>query len=312
LAGFISTELAAQPMAAATNLRTLISPFSPGSSSDVLARKLGGAVATRSNGVISVENHPGASGLLAVQQLLKLPRNGEAVLLANSGLVCNTPLLVKSPKGNNPQLDLVPVCIVAGAPFFLFANRQFSSGTLAELQSSHKDAAAGLTYAANDPGSANHVAGEVILRRLSIRGIHVPYKNSIQGVIDVVEGRVQVGVFGWQNISSFVKAGSLKVLALLANERLKVAPDIATVRGQGFGDFRIKGWHGLFAAREIPETSLQALDRLMHAVLRDYEMKQFIADIGFAPDYRGLADATEFVSAEIQKYRDLFQELKIP
>jgi tripartite-type tricarboxylate transporter receptor subunit TctC len=301
----------AQASPPVTHLRTLISPFSPGSAADSLARRLAGAIAVQSNAVVSVENHPGAGGLLAVQQLLKWPRNGEALLMANSGLICNTPLLVKSAKGNNPQIDLTPVCIVAGAPFFLFASRSFGSGTLAELHSSYRDSPNALTFAANDPGSANHIAGEVILRRLNIRGTHVPYKNSVQGVIDVVEGRVQLGVFGWQNISNFVNAGSLKALALLANERLQIAPGVDTVRGQGFGDFRIKGWHGLFASRDVSESSLQGLERMMYLVLRDREMKRFIEEIGFAHDFRGHSESVEFVSSEIQKYRTLFQELKI-
>lgn len=311
LAALTTVSLAAQEAASPTGLKTLISPFTSGSSADLLARRIAAAAASRFRSVVAVENHPGGSGLLAVQQLIKSPHNGETLLLANSGLICNTPLLVKPSKGLNPQTDLVPVCIVASAPFFLFAGRQFPAGNLVELQSAFANVPEGLSFAANEPGSANHVAGEVLLRQLKLAALHVPYKNSMQAVIDVAEGRVQVGVFSWQNLAALRQSGALRLLAVLANDRLMVAPDVLSVREQGFGPFTVKGWHGLFAPRDVPADALREQEQKLLPLLRDRDVTMFIGDIGFAPDPRGQAASSAFVATEIQRYRALFETLKL-
>jgi len=291
--------------------KTIIVPLPPGALTDSLARKLAQLMSKAFNSPLIVENIPGASGAIAVNQLLKQPRDGATLLLGNSGVICTTPLLMKGQLEFDPQVDLVPICTTANVIFLLFARNDFSANNLKELQRLYVGRSEHLSYAANAAGSANHIGAEAILQRLGIRGTYVPYNNIGQAIIDVVEGRVQLGIFGFPNISAFLDSGKVKVLCNLSDTPLEALPHIKTVAEQGFGKFDIVGWNALFVANGTPQSIIQGQERVMKSIFDDSDINLYIKKIGNVPAFRNHEDSRIFVHGEIRRYKELLRHYKL-
>lgn len=291
--------------------RTLIVPFAAGGTADSLGRKLAQLLSKTSNSSLTVENIPGASGAMAVSQILKQPRDGATLLLGNSGLICATPLLMKGQSEFDPQVDLVPVCTVADAPFLLFSGKDFPANNLKDLQRLYAGSSEHLAYSTNEIGSANHIGGEVILQRLGLQGTHVPYRVTSQAVIDVIEARVQIGVFSYQNIAPFLANGKAKVLCTLSNSRLEVLPQATTVMDQGFGKFDIQGWNALFIASGTPQSVVQGYEARIRSIFDHGDIQAFIKRMGNIPAFRDHERSEVFVNEEILRYRNLLLQYKL-
>ncbi|MDP3619380.1 MAG: tripartite tricarboxylate transporter substrate binding protein [Ramlibacter sp.] len=306
-----ASSVFSQGVSPSSSTSTLIVPFSAGSLADLLARRYATLLAEASGNTHLIDNLPGGAGVIASRALLRRPADGRTLLWANSGLICNTPLLAKPPLDFDPVTDFTPVCIFAASPFVLFAGRDFPASSLDELQRFARAQAEPVSYVGADVGSANHVAAEVLMQRLGARGMHVPYRNNQQAYLDVSEGRVQVGVFGWNNIAPLVKAGKAKILAVLADKPLLADPGIPTMASQGHGRFDIQGWFGLFALKGTPAVQIAEHEKQMQAMLRNKGFADFLVDAGQEPAFRGHAQAVPFVEAEVDRYRRVLQRLKL-
>ncbi|WP_194792944.1 tripartite tricarboxylate transporter substrate binding protein [Caenimonas koreensis] len=301
---------AQSPQPGATN--TFVVPMSAGSVADLLARKMGMQLADATGEAWVIENVPGASGALAARQVLRKSADGRTLLWGYSGLICATPLLAKPALEFDPVTDFTPVCTMSASPMVLFAGKDFPANDLEELRAFARTQAEPLSYIANDIGSANHVAAESLLQTLGIRGLHVPYRNTMQAYIDVAEGRVQLGIQAFGLMGSQLQgANRAKVLAVLANKPLAAEPRYRTVPAQGFGPFDIQGWFGVFAPRGTPEARMADLERLMSAVLHDKAYSEAIVQSGQEVAFRGRAQTRRFVDEEARRYRSLLQKLKL-
>jgi tripartite-type tricarboxylate transporter receptor subunit TctC len=290
---------------------TLIVPFSAGSQADILARKYSLHAAEGGGAPWLVENLPGAAGVLASRQLLKRPADGRSLLWGTSGVVCSAPVMANPPLEYDPTADFAPVCIFANSPFVLFVGKDSPANDLRGLQALARDAGVPLTYVGGDTGSANQIAAETLLRRLSARGTHIPYRNNQQAYIDVSEGRVQFGVFGYTNIAPLAKAGKVRILSVLSDRPLAADPQLPTVASQGLGAFDVKGWYGLFAARGTPDDALAQHERTMAEVLRTKGFADFLVDSGQEVAFRDRQAAAQFVEIETRRYRTVLKNLKL-
>ena len=290
---------------------SVIVPFAAGSVADALTRRYAVLMGEAMGAPMVVENITGASGVVAAHQFLRRPADGKTLLMAHSGLVCNAPLLAASPLDFDPVADFVPVSIFIYSPFVLFAARDFPADNLQELQRLGHSQAGALTFAGADTGSANHIAAEVLLRRLGVRGTFVPYRNSQQSFIDVVEGRVDLGSYAWANIGPLVRAGRAKVLAVLANTPLTVAPEYSTVPAQGFGTFDVQGWMGVFVARGTPRAALLELERQTAFILQRKGYDDFIVKAGQEAAFRTHAESKEFIATEVERWKAILRQLKL-
>ena len=292
-------------------LASIVVPVSPGSLLDIVTRRFAEALRDVGMQAHQVENAPGGSGIVAANQVLRRPADGNTLLIGTSGMICNVPLLAKGRVSFDPRQDLMPVFALGRTPFVLFAGAGFPAGNLRELQDLARSRRAELLYAGSEIGSANHVAGEVLLGMLGTRGTHVPYLQNPQAYHDVIEGRVDFGIYGWNNIAPLVKAGRARVLALLANQPLRADPSIQTVESQGYGKFEIQGWYGLFTRRGVPEELLRAYEKTLDRIVEARSFVDFLHDAGQVPLMLKGNDFSSFIDSETERYRQVFLKLKL-
>lgn len=290
---------------------SLILPVSPGAMIDLVGRRLAESLRLATGQTMLVENVPGAGGAVAASQLARRAADGRTLLVGTSGMICIQPLTSKGQLDYDPVVDFAPVCAIARTPFVLFARADYPASNLKELQRLRSGTRDTLLYAGNDPGSANHVAGVVLFGRLGIGATLVPYRQNHQAFVDVVEGRVDLGIYSWQNIAPLVAAGRARILAVLSERALKYAPSIATVSAQGFGSFDIQGWFGLFARKGTAQSTLEEHERHAQRILNDGRFADLLDESGQEPYFLGTRAFRAYVEGQSRRYAELLASLRL-
>ncbi len=308
MAMLVASGSGAAKLAAAAAPVTLVVPFSAGSAVDMVGRKLAQLMPDGQADAFHVQNVTGGGGVIAVNEVIKRQALGNTLLMATSGLICNTPHLVKAPTGFSTATDLVPICTLANVPMLLVAHKNSKANNLAQLQVLAQQSGQPLTYAAEDIGSANHIAGELLLKRLQVQATHVPYRSP-QGVVDLAADRLSFGINSWKNLAPFLERGDLKVLSVLSNTRMKNLPNSPTVQEQGFGRFDHEGWIGLFVAKEAPFGFIRECEQKIESYLKDPDFKDIFVNVGLIPAYRNHEESKLFVASEIKKSKDVLHSI---
>jgi tripartite-type tricarboxylate transporter receptor subunit TctC len=287
---------------------TLVVPFSAGSAVDVVSRKIAQLLPDAPGDAFHVQNVTGGGGVIAVNEVIKRQGMGNTLLMATSGLICNMPHLVKTPIGFSTSTDLVPICTLANVPLLLVAPQNSKANNLVQLQALAQQSGQPLTYTATDIGSANHIAAELLLKRLQVQATHVPYRSP-QGMVDLTAERLSFGINSWKSLAPFLKRGELKVLSVLSNTRMKNLPNSLTVQEQGFGHFDQEGWIGLFVAKEAPFGFIRECEQKLESCLKDPDFKDIFVNVGLIASYRNHEDSKVFVVSEIKKSKDVLQRI---
>lgn len=284
----------------------IISTGSQGSSMDYVARRLAEQFALRPGGSYPVENMQAAGGSIAVNALLGRAA-GSALLVAHSGLLCSYPLLSSERLTFSPTEDLVPVGIPTGTPMFVITGK--TSG-IAEPAHLRQWGGREMHYAAGLVGASGHLGGQIFLEALQVEPVPVFYRMNRQALLDVSEGRVLMGVFGWQAIASLVDAGRVSVLCVLSDQRMPFAPHLATAKEQGI-DVSIEGWVGLFSRKGTPEPMLQAYAQAIDELMSGPTVAQFLSAGGLSKRHIRRPEAAAFIRNEIDRYAALIKRYNI-
>jgi tripartite-type tricarboxylate transporter receptor subunit TctC len=251
LAAFISlaTLSQAQPSAQSWPQRTVkfLVPLGPSSGADITARLLADQLTKRWNQPVVVENRPGADGIVALTAFLANP-DDHTLLFTPTGTFATHPFLHDALTYS--QSDLVPVVRVTNTLISIAVPAAQKIGALAEL----------IMLARSQPGKLNwaSVTGSTdlifsgFLKGEGLSMAKVPYRDNVQAVNDLVEGRIDVFLSALVSVRSQVAAGKVKMLAVTNSERAPVVPDVPTVREAGYPALQFDGLVGLFAAPGMP------------------------------------------------------------
>jgi tripartite-type tricarboxylate transporter receptor subunit TctC len=251
LAAFISlaTLSQAQPSAQSWPQRTVkfLVPLGPSSGADITARLLADQLAKRWNQPVVVENRPGADGIVALTAFLANP-DDHTLLFTPTGTFTTHPFFHDTLTYN--QRDLVPVARVTNTLISIAVPAAQKLGALAEL----------VLLARSQPGKLNwaSVTGSTdlifagFLKGEGLSMAKVPYRDNVQAVNDLVEGRIEVFLSALASVRPQVAAGKVKILAVTNSERAPVVPDVPTAREAGYPALQFDGLVGLFAAPGMP------------------------------------------------------------
>jgi tripartite-type tricarboxylate transporter receptor subunit TctC len=251
LAAFISlaTLSQAQPSAQSWPQRTVkfLVPLGPSSGADITARLLADQLTKRWNQPVVVENRPGADGIVALTAFLANP-DDHTLLFTPTGTFATHPFLHDALTYS--QSDLVPVARVTNTLISIAVPAAQKLGALVEL----------IMLARSQPGKLNwaSVTGSTdlifsgFLKGEGLSMAKVPYRDNVQAVNDLVEGRIDVFLSALVSVRSQAAAGKVKMLAVTNSERAPVVPDVPTVREAGYPALQFDGLVGLFAAPGMP------------------------------------------------------------
>jgi tripartite-type tricarboxylate transporter receptor subunit TctC len=255
----------------------LISPFPPGGTTDILARQIAPPLATALGQSVVVENRSGGAGAVGVVETLRAPADGHTICLTISTLVTGA-LLTRQPY--HPVNDVAPILHLANVADILVVNKALPIHSVQDLIAYGRANPGRLSYGSPGIGSSVHIAGEMFKAATGIDMVHIPYRGGGPALADLVGGQLQL-MFG--NASStlpFVRADTLRALAVTAATRQAYLPELPTVAEAGLPGFEIVEWYAMIGPAGIPPAIVERLNLAIMAIVGSPESRARLLDLG--------------------------------
>ena len=285
---------------------TIVVPYPPGSSSDLIPRALAPHLSRSMDVPVIVENRPGAGGNVGAALVAKGDASGHTVLMAPSAILATNQWLYKQ-LGYDPQKDLTPVTNAATTPNMWVAHPEAPVKTIADVIALAKTKPGAIAFASGGNGTTGHLCGELLKTTAKVDMLHVPYKGPAPALQDVLAGRVPIMCDNFSNVIPHVRSGRLKAVALTALQRHPQAPDVPTAHESGLPGFEIGVWYGFAVPSATPKAAVAELNAQMVKALRTPQVKERLEQLGLAIVADSPEDFARFVAAESEKMRKLVQ-----
>jgi tripartite-type tricarboxylate transporter receptor subunit TctC len=254
--GVLAASVHSQPSSQSRPVH-IVAPVPPGSPPDVVARLVGEHLAHALGQPVVVENRPGASGTIGLNQVARATPDGYTL-----GILSMPVTIVPSLHASMPfdvVKDLTPVRQVVWAGTILVVRDESPYRSLEDLVAHARKAPAQLTFASGGAGTPSHIAGELLSRSIGSEVRHVPYKGAPEGVTAVMSGEVTMMFAAAGAVAPHLSSGKLRGIAVPTPMRLAAFPDIPTMREKGFPDFDVRDWLGVVAPSGTPQHIVRRL-----------------------------------------------------
>lgn len=311
LAFLLATSLLLAPAFAAYPERPIriVVPTTPGGGADTLARALGAGLGKRLGQSVTIENLPGANGMIGMGRVAKADPDGYTLALTFTDHFINPSLYTNQPY--DLLTDFTPVLYLGQLPFVLAINPDVPAQSVAELIALARRNPGALNFASAGKGGALHMAGELFKQMANAPITHVPYKGTSAALPDLISGRVQLIFTSAISAKTHADAGKLRLLASTGAQRGADLPDLPTVAEAGVPNYVAGIWYGVLAPAKTPRPVIDLLNREMTAVLKSPEFTSSMAKQGvtLAP---GTPESFEqFYRAEIIKWSRVLKDAGI-
>lgn len=280
-------------------------PFPPGGATDAMARFTARGLEKALPATIVVENRGGAAGTIGSDFVRQAAPDGLTLLFNASIFVLARLVLRAAPY--DPVRDFQPVARVGEAPLLFLAHPAVPGNTLAEVAAAARRNPGAFNFALSSQGSAGHLATLEFNRLAGVPITTVAYRGAGPALADLMGGSVQLMVDAGIGQMQQVRAGRLKALAVTSATRLPGAPEVPTAAEAGMPDLTISSWHGVWAPRGLPASTLQRLVDGLQAVVADAEFRAAVTGIGALPVFQGPADFARFIDTDVTRAAALLQ-----
>jgi tripartite-type tricarboxylate transporter receptor subunit TctC len=282
---------------------TLVVPFPPGGTTDVLARALADKLTTALGQTVIVESKPGAGATLGADFVAKSKADGYTLLMGAVHHTIAPAVFKKLPY--DLQKDFAPITTVALVPNVLTVNAANPAKTVADLVAQAKASPGKLNYGSNGNGTAQHLIGTQFESVNGIEIAHIPYKGSGPLVTDLIGGQVTMSFDTVTPVLPHIKAGKLKALAVTTAKRSTALPDVPTLAEAGVKGIDTGTWFGLLAPAATPKEITTRLNAEVVKLLAQPEFRKQLEAIGAEP----VGNTPEQMAAQIKSDSDKFARL---
>lgn len=291
----------------------ILVPYAPGGVTDIIARHLAPKLQEALGQAFVVENRPGASGNIALEQAAKAPPDGYTLFLGNVSTNAINESTFAHTLQIRPSRDLVGVSRLVETPHVVVANAAFAPNTIAEMIEWAKRNPGKLNYASAGIGSYPHLDMVKFAKAAGIQVTHIPYKGGAgQMVPALISGEVQVAFINLASTGEQIKAGRLKALAASTPVRHPQLPNVATMAEQGFAGIGTNAWQGLFAPAATPKVIVEKLHATIAAILSRPDVKEMLANqLMIASVSASPQEFTEQVRAETLSWGEFVRDNQI-
>lgn len=297
--GALAFSSAVLAQSTATQPITLIIPYPPGGSADMLARPMLPDLQKILGQTIVLDYKGGAGGTIATSALARAKPDGQTIILILTAHAINDALYPKLPY--DTRKDFAPVSLVATLPLLVAAPLSSPFNTIPELIAYAKANPDKLSYASAGNGNTSHLSVELFKTQTGTKMVHIPYKGSGPAVIAMLGNEVS---FMFDSIStSFqqVKAGKLKAIAVSSLTRAEILPNTPTI-AETLPGFDVTVWYGILAPAGTPAAIVDKLSQAFAAVASDKKIKAQLAESGYATLGSTPAAFSKHIDAELTKW----------
>jgi tripartite-type tricarboxylate transporter receptor subunit TctC len=282
---------------------SLVVPFPPGGTTDVLARALAEKLTLALGQTVIVESKPGAGATLGADYVAKSKPDGYTLLMGAVHHTIASSVYKKLPY--DFQKDFAPVGMVALVPNVLVVNAANPAKSVKELVAQAKAEPNKLAYGSNGNGTAQHLIGTQFENASGTQILHVPYKGSGPLTTDLLGGQISMSFDTITPVLQHIQAGKLRALAVTTARRASALPDVPTLDEAGMKGFDIGTWFGVLAPVATPKDIVARLNAEAVKVIQSPEFRKRMAEIGAEP----LGGSPEQMAKQIKDETDKFANL---
>ena len=259
---------------------SLIVPFPPGGSTDVVARTVGARLQERLGQSFVVENRPGATGTIGAAQVRRAAPDGYTLLVTSLGPLVIAPHLLKGvPYDATRDFDFVTVAVQA--PNVLVVPAASPLRSVAAVITQLKAAPGKMTFASSGTGSSDHLTAELFWLQSGTSGVHVPYKGGAPAISDLVGGQVDASFQNINAVMVHIRSGKLRALAITSEKRSTLLPEVPTLAESGVSGVDVYSWQAVVAPKGLPAEIRDALYSNIVAALNDSRVAEQFTSVGF-------------------------------
>lgn len=258
----------------------LVVPFTPGGSTDVLARVIAHVIEPKLGQPIVIENRPGSGGVQAATAVARSDPDGYTLMMGHIGTLAFNPWLYRS-LAYDPRNAFAAIAQVAIVPNILAVHAAFPATTVGELIALARGKPGTLTYGSGGNGSAAHIATAYLAHAAGLDLVHVPYRGTAPAVNDLAGGHINMMMTGGPALLPLVASGKMRALAVSSAQRVPFAPELPPLaEAAGLPGFEAVQWYGMVGPARLPDTIVQRLNGLVNEALASAEVAETLLKDG--------------------------------
>lgn len=290
---------------------TIVVPYPVGGATDLLARELGRRMSSALKQSAIIENRAGGSQMIGMAGVARAPKDGHTLLF---GAVADAAIFAAASKAAaayNLQEDFAPVASVATSPHILVIPDSVPVRNVKELVTLLKAEPGKHNFASIGVGTMSHLEGELFALVTGVKTVHVPYRGGSQALLELIAGNASMMFLSAPNAIPHLTAGKLRVLAVVAAERMALLPDVPTFAEAGYKGFTASNRFGLYAPKGTPSDVINVLAKSIEASLADKDLRSRLEGQGLNPEYAGPAAFGRQTQGDFEYLGDIVRRSQI-
>ena len=289
---------------------TMVVPFTPGTTSDVVARALMDHLSKAIGQPIVIDNRGGAGGNIGAGMVAKAKPDGYTILLATTGPAATNKLMYKT-MSFDPQRDFADIVLVGKAPVIIVARPNGPANSLQGLIGYAKANPDKVTAGFHGNGTLGHITGKLLQERSGIKFGETQYRGSTPIITDLLGGHIDIAMDSMAAYVPQVQDGKLRALAIASSRRFAGLPDVPTASEAGLPGFEASVWYAMLAPTGTPEPVIAKLNAATNDFLKTAQAKELFEKLGIDVAGGTPNDLRTFVSSEIEKWAPIIKSANI-
>ena len=279
---------------------TLVVPFSPGGTTDLIARILARELSAQFDRQVIADNRAGGGGAIGWTAVARSPADGYTILATElsfaiaAGLIPNLPI--------DPRKDFQHVTTATTVPHVLVVTPSLPVKNVKEFLALAKARPGELNYGSGGNGTNTHLGSELLKNLTGIKMVHIPYKGAGAVLQDLMAGQVQALVSAVPTVVPYVNARRLRALMVTDEKRTRALPDVPSAQEAGLPKMNMQFWVGFAVPAGTPQAVVERLNQAIVAVLTNPESKKRVTDLGVDTVGNSPAQSTKLVAEEIDRW----------
>ncbi|RST55835.1 Bug family tripartite tricarboxylate transporter substrate binding protein [Variovorax sp. MHTC-1] len=289
---------------------TLVVPFPPGGSTDMVARAIGPKLTEKLGQPFPVDNKAGATGTIGATLVTRAAPDGYTFLVTSLGPLVIAPHLIKGMQYDAlKDFDLITVAVQA--PNVLVVPAASPHKTVADVIAHEKKNPGKMSFASSGNGSSDHLTAELFWQQTGTTGLHVPYKGGAPAMTDLLGGQVDASFQNVNAVVPHIKSGKLRALAVTGDKRAPVLPEVPTMSEAGVKNVEVYSWQAVVAPKGLPPAVRTKAAESVVAALNDPAVKQQFTSIGLEVVGNTPAQFATFQQQEYARWKKVIETGKI-
>ncbi len=289
---------------------TLLVPFPPGGSTDVIARAVAPRLQEQLGGNFIVDNKGGAGGTVGAAAVKRAAADGYTVLVSSLGPFVIGPHLIKN-TGYDPLHDFDYLTVAVQAPNVLAVPAASPHKSPADVLAYLKANPGKMSFASSGNGTSDHLTVELFWQQTGTSGLHIPYKGGAAAMSDLLGGQVDATFMNINTGLTNIKGGKLRALAITSAKRSPLLPDVPTLEELGVKGSTVYSWQAFAAPKGVPADVKTRLHGALVAALNDPQVKGKLLDLGFEIVANTPEQFTAFQASEFARWKKVIEVGKI-